>query len=984
MPSLLKIKLLFFSILSWFFLSAQVSPSRHFTVKDGLPSNAVYCIFKDSKGLIWIGTDAGLVQYNGFKFKVLTKKNGLAGNFIRDIKEDKKGNIWIACYGNGITKLNSNSIRNFYEKDGLVNSEIRRFYFDKKGVLWIGTERGLSVWNGRRFINFQTNSFNRYNRFQVMQFWEEKGQIYFLSRTHGYYKAKIVNGKLKCTHFGKLYSQVFFTRIGGKKLFSMHDGLLLDKSADHFPIDSLKCKKVSSCIVWDILHSKSGILLASNGVYRDLGGLLKWKDNSVQNISSRYGIQSNQVWSFYHDIQSHKIWVATLDEGVYILDEFPALKKYNVTHFMDFDATDNITTCLSKRSLIIKDNSGKSMLLNDSDFIDYAEKVKFSNLIPNETTVRMRYNWNRSIINPGFELRHVQLVNRKIYVSTSNGLFILSESGKFQSYFKTEMDHFAVRANDYSFFWPNGFFCTIKTLQDNKWFINCPQPNSYHEPKDILKIAHLQNYNLFASYSKGLFMLPDDQLKAQRLQLSGLSEFHLKDLCTDGKDCFYVLNDNNELVAYQLKNGHSILLEKINTKLFIGETLLRIAHDGKHLFVLTNRGLNVCIGKKVIFRDSEQGFSFRQIKCFKTVRDKLIIGTEQGYFEWDIPMLVRTASSFNQLSLNAPGSHRNSIPILSYPYDQEAIQLRFNKVCLYHSKKINYEYSLDKKNWAAFNGTSLNLNQLASGKYHLYVRQTDSFSGNISIFFLAKIIKAQPFWKELWFLLLAVFSFVMILYLSFQWRMWQWKKRELQKSELLNRISASKLEALQSQMNPHFIFNSLTAIHSFIIKSDVDNALLYMDKFSKLTRQTLEFSSCPLITLIDELEYLYNFIALENMRFGNKVQVHFDAGELDSRKIKIPPLLVQPLVENAFEHGFSNRQRNYHLYIKFSVNSGNLMATVTDDGEGFTSNENADSKAINIIRERLFLIQPDLRELFTLTREGHLTIAQFSVPLILE
>jgi LytS/YehU family sensor histidine kinase len=184
-------------------------------------------------------------------------------------------------------------------------------------------------------------------------------------------------------------------------------------------------------------------------------------------------------------------------------------------------------------------------------------------------------------------------------------------------------------------------------------------------------------------------------------------------------------------------------------------------------------------------------------------------------------------------------------------------------------------------------------------------------------------------------------------------------------------------------MNPHFIFNSLTAIHSFIIKSDVDNALLYMDKFSKLTRQTLEFSSCPHITLLDELEYLSHFIALENMRFGNKVQVHFNVGELDSRKIKIPPLLVQPLVENAFEHGFTNRQQNYHLYIKFTANSQYLIVTISDDGEGLKSKENADSKAIKIIRERLFLIQPNLPELFTLTREGNLTIAQFSVPLLL-
>ena len=153
MQLLLKFSFLLYLTLRCHIVAAQCFPSVHLTINDGLPSNAVYCVLKDSRGIIWIGTDAGLVKYDGFQFKTLTKKNGLSGNFIRDIKEDKKGNLWIACYGDGLTKFDGKKYKNFSTKNGLVHQEIRRLYFDKKQQLWIGTERGVSVLSGNKFYN---------------------------------------------------------------------------------------------------------------------------------------------------------------------------------------------------------------------------------------------------------------------------------------------------------------------------------------------------------------------------------------------------------------------------------------------------------------------------------------------------------------------------------------------------------------------------------------------------------------------------------------------------------------------------------------------------------------------------------------------------------------------------------------------------------------------------------------------------------------
>ena len=187
MRLLLKISFFLFLSLSCTLLTAQRFPSVHLTIKDGLPSNAVYCVLKDSRGIIWIGTDAGLVKYDGFQLKTFTKKNGLAGNFIRDIKEDKKGNLWIACYGDGLSRYDGKKFKNFSTKNGLVHNQIRTLFFSSKNELFIGTERGLSIFKEDKFQNILIQPLDFYDRFQIMKIWEKNGKLFFLSRSHGYF-----------------------------------------------------------------------------------------------------------------------------------------------------------------------------------------------------------------------------------------------------------------------------------------------------------------------------------------------------------------------------------------------------------------------------------------------------------------------------------------------------------------------------------------------------------------------------------------------------------------------------------------------------------------------------------------------------------------------------------------------------------------------------------------------------------------------------
>ncbi len=989
MQLLLKFSLLFYLTWSCTFLSAQRFPSVHLTIKDGLPSNAVYCVLKDSRGIIWIGTDAGLVKYDGFQLKTFTKKNGLAGNFIRDIKEDKKGNLWIACYGDGLTKFDGKKYKNFSTKNGLVHQEIRRLYFDKKQQLWIGTERGVSVLSGNKFYNYNTQKFDRYDRFQVMQFWEENNQLYFLSRTHGYYKSQLSSGKLQCESLGKLFSQIFFFKVGKNKYFSNHHGLSVDTTTSHFPIDSVNAIPFNPNIIWDVAPTKKGVLMAANCVYCSSGGLLLLKNGKIEDVSSDYGIDSKQLWSFYKDKQKSKIWITTLDDGLHIIDDSPEFYKTTESQIKDYWNDGKVKIAVLESGLSIQQLNGQKIIISNKQFFAKIneKQLLFIRTKPGIATLKTK-GFQVPINKENLQLKKVQVHNGKIYVSSNAGFFEISMQGEILNVVNIETDHFIFTNNYVLYYCPNGNLARLSKTKNNEWLIELTQPNSTDEPKNTIKIVQLKNTHLFASSLYGIFSLKHGQVTARKIKLPSTEDEKIKDICSDGKNRFYIVNSGNDLLGFTWSKGKVRLTERINNSRIHGETILKLAQDGEHLFVLTNRGLNVFFQNenKVAFRDKEQGLFFKNVSYFNVHQGKLVIVTNLGTYYWDIASLINTNQAKDTVFLSCKKAAKSGkIPAFKFSSSQQSIVIPLNRICLYYGQKIVFNYTLNSKDWTRLNGSVLSLNQLESGNYTIKIRQKDLYTGKTIEYSLATISKAKPFWNQLWFIALAMLTFVgFVLFIS-TWRTRTIKKRERQKSELLKRISDTKLEALQSQMNPHFIFNSLTAIHSFIIKSDVDNALTYMDKFSKLTRQTLEFSSMMHISLLEELEYLSHFIALENMRFGNNVETHFELGELDSRKIKIPPLLIQPLVENAFEHGFTNRNLKYHLYLNFTEVDNLLCVTISDTGEGFSDTApKPASKAMNIIRERLNLIDAQLLEKFSFTRENNLTVVRFYLPLVIQ
>jgi hypothetical protein len=171
-------------------------------------------------------------------------------------------------------------------------------------------------------------------------------------------------------------------------------------------------------------------------------------------------------------------------------------------------------------------------------------------------------------------------------------------------------------------------------------------------------------------------------------------------------------------------------------------------------------------------------------------------------------------------------------------------------------------------------------------------------------------------------------------------------KRKHEKIEFEKRAGDLKMQALRAQMNPHFIFNSLNSINSFILNNNKDDASRYLTKFSRLMRLMLHHSQSSLITLQEELDALKLYIDMEKLRFNN----HFDYAvyvpvEIDPSSYKIPPLIIQPFVENAIWHGLMHKQTKGSLRIEFFIDGKNVYCRIIDDGVGRKKTEEIRQKS---------------------------------------
>ena len=229
--------------------------------------------------------------------------------------------------------------------------------------------------------------------------------------------------------------------------------------------------------------------------------------------------------------------------------------------------------------------------------------------------------------------------------------------------------------------------------------------------------------------------------------------------------------------------------------------------------------------------------------------------------------------------------------------------------------------------------------------------------------------------------IVLVFIFLFLLY-----------KRKLAHNTISLKLELIEFEqkALHLQMNPHFVFNCLGSISSFILQNNTDEAVKYLAKFSKLMRLTLEFSKEPLIPIDKEIEGLENYLELEKLRFNNSFSYTISKSNVIEDDVALPSMLLQPFVENAIIHGVIPKKEKGNISIDFNLKEDYLICTIQDNGIGIYTSQNSKEKlvnlhksmALNITKKRLEMMETNLSkktflEIKELKNEAKIIIGTF-------
>lgn len=224
-------------------------------------------------------------------------------------------------------------------------------------------------------------------------------------------------------------------------------------------------------------------------------------------------------------------------------------------------------------------------------------------------------------------------------------------------------------------------------------------------------------------------------------------------------------------------------------------------------------------------------------------------------------------------------------------------------------------------------------------------------------------ITINPHWTNTtWFKISLAAIIALISWLIIRYRIAQIRE----KADLNTRVAENKMAALRSQMNPHFVFNSLQTVNGFIAKQDLRGAMEYINQFARLMRVILENSREGQISLEREVELLELYMKIESRRFGTPFTYTINVGDnVDTYSMEIPSMLLQPFVENAIKHGLFHKKEGGHINIAFLRVNGSLKCVVEDNGVGRAKTAELNtqqgrghkSRGLQIVNERLAIIR---------------------------
>lgn len=931
-------------LVSHAFTQINWEPSyRIFSVKEGLPSSETYFVHQDQLGYIWFCTDRGVVKYDGFHMEVLTTKNGLPDNVIFWIYEDYKGRIWFISY---------NGLLSYYDN---VKHKIIKYKYNQLISNYIGNNlypyKTFSIdENENVFFSSGNNGvlkIDRQGRTQITAFRNDYWTFDLRNRgyqaTFNLYKTKGVALKfyeLALRKEGKLQKRIISNEVFKKQMqgtlaeLKLHQGRKIARMQDCFFDLRFPEKVVRFPGTTGYFSAGPDLWITTvDGAYR-LKNIAK---HGLFNAPKQHFLNGFKVSAVLKD-RENGWWFSTLDKGIVYMPN--SIVKNNVVfeHSKEIDVTHVAVD--SNKDIFYSDHLGVFRLK------DHYPLITSNHL-------------SRTIVSRFDDLLLIPRITHKLPIDVKN-----------KKYWRITNYYDSFNEGDTSVLICASLIMRIHrngqmdTLYD--YFASKKYDKNLHH---FFETVCSSGKAVFVGNAKGLFCVKNGTLvnsmfpraiRENRVSCVRYSKELGLVIGTRG-DGIYLFK--NGKITHHITTKNGLVSDQINK--------IELEKNGITCWVSTNRGVSKLffIGNKYVRIHNilnVNGLASNEVNYATLDGDTVYLATKRGIskFPADLSFLLNPLKeqvSVKELNIDGKVIYPESQVLeLESGLKMIHIELRSTNYKSLGGQPYKYRLSAHDK-WTYGNTGSIDFYDLTSGDYHLELSYLNDNGIWQRPYGILTIHKQPKFVETIWFYVLLVFSSFLLAFILFRITAIQINKQRRYKRQ----IEKLEQKALLAQMNPHFIFNSLNSIQSFLVYNENDLAEKYLQMLSQLIRMTLNNSRESEVTIRQEIDVLTKYVELEKMRFKNRFDFEFTVSldHVDLQRF-IPPMLIQPFVENAIIHGFKGLDIAGKLEIHFKeVTENRLVVTVTDNGIGYdTNNGNSlssehKSYGMQITSERLSLFR---------------------------
>ncbi|RFN58796.1 sensor histidine kinase [Marixanthomonas ophiurae] len=919
-----------------------------YTTKQGLPTNHVYDIAEDANGFMWFATKQGVVKFDGETFKTFTIQDGLPNNDTWRLETDYRGRLWYFSKSAYQGYLMNDSIYKFStkEKDLLTP----RFYYKSTDNFWFYSNNVNTIKNDQ-IIDLGLTPDN-YASFQL-ELKKKYGYDYNISHSF------LLNPENK---------EIIFININDEQLLVYDWGFKFKHTTPiTLPVENPLIS--SQFIASGVMYNQIGYIAYDTGVmfvdfknntsqfisFKDLGGVEKPMYFKCKSLANEFQISIPGHLTIF-DYQLNALEKFTFPEPLSqysYKDSRGNLWLTDISKGISLIPNTQLQTPIYFKGLKVQKVNGN----RDNLFLGVNNKGFYNlNTTSNKEQSLVEFNIPHSEI---YQIKKDSNQNQYLFVAAHKS-YGLKNNNFHEFQIKTTKNNIllggALSGGKDILYFNKSYYCIISSA-----LIKYKPEDKYSKYLGSkIGLQHLIAFNnkIYAGGSDGLSVFKNDSLVKPKLQndllnvpITSLSSSNENLLVgTDGRGVYLY----NEDQVFHLKETDGLSVQKI-------------IKEEDTLWLATQKGV-----KKIGI--IPEGLSESKILDAYYTTDGLLQDNTNDIYKQDSLLYVASDIGLAKINLDSPIYtqqpklyFKTKNDTLSYNHaERDNVSITFALQDYVNQEHVTSQYRLlpNQANWTTTETKTLNFSNLSPGIYQLEVKAINQHNKQTIV---KQYINVLPAW---WQTMVARIGFVLLallcLYLLFLYMKKRIQKKEYDKAQQEKRVAGLELKALRSQMNPHFVHNSLNAIQYFIQRNEVELSENYLSKFSQLIRLFFEYSRRQTVTINEELELLTNYLEIEKLRFEEKLNYRVSVCEkIDIEEQLIPSMLLQPIVENAVNHGLFHKKDNGTVKILFKqLKEDTYQVTIKDDGIGINkaksvykaSSKNYQSNSSKVLYERLDLL----------------------------